>query len=82
MSEPFSPRPDHFPEDIQDDLGLTVPSGEPLDDGDGPDVLEESDTTEPSLESEIAHEGTQRFRTPHAGDALDDEQLAADLDAE
>ncbi|MBK4346535.1 hypothetical protein [Lacisediminihabitans changchengi] len=85
MSEPFSPRPDPFreddrPENIKDDLGLRVASGEPLDDGDGPDVLEEDGEQEPTLESEIAREGAPRFRTPHPGEKLSDEQLAADLD--
>jgi hypothetical protein len=80
MSEPFSPRPDSFPEDIQDDLGLSVASGEPLDDGDGPDVLDEAEHDETTLASEIAREGAPRFRTPRAGEALTAEQLADDLD--
>jgi len=67
MSEPSSPRLDRF---------------DPLEDGDGPDVLEQPGSPEPSLRSEIEQEGDIPFRVPEVGEQLSDEQLADELDAE
>ncbi|MET0805515.1 MAG: hypothetical protein ABWX66_04880 [Lacisediminihabitans sp.] len=67
MSEPFAPHPDRF---------------DPLEDGDGPDVLEQPASPEPSLESEIDREGVIPFRVPEVGEELTVEQLTDELDAE
>ena len=64
--------------------GLYTPdeSSEPLDDGDGPDVLEQPASPEPTIRSEIDREGVIPIRVPEVGEQLSEEQLAAEIDPE
>jgi len=67
MSDAFSPSPDRF---------------DPLEDGDGPDVLEQPASPEPTLDSEIEREGVIPFHIPEVGEQLTEEQLTTELNAE
>jgi len=70
------------PENTTGDLDSQSLSGEPLDDGDGPDVLEQQSSPEPTLLSEIEREGVIPIRVPEVGEQLSEEQLTAELDSE
>jgi hypothetical protein len=70
-SDPLSPLPFHFPEDIDGDLGLHIGPA------DGPDVLEEGDESEPDLDS-IELNRHIPLRRPDIGEHLTVEQLEAE----
>ena len=70
-SDPLSPTPYHFPEDIDGDLGLRIGPA------DGPDVLEESDDAEPELDSIKLNQHIP-LRRPDVGEHLTVEQLKAE----
>ena len=73
-SDPLSPTPYHFPEDIDGDLGLQIGPA------DGPDVLEEADDTEPALDSVVLNQHIP-LRRPTVGDRLTAEQLEAETES-
>jgi hypothetical protein len=73
-SDPLSPLPYHFPEDIDGDLGLQIGPA------DGPDVLEEADDTEPELDSVVLNQHIP-LRRPTVGDRLTAEQLEAESES-
>ena len=73
-SDPLSPLPFHFPEDIDGDLGLRIGPA------DGPDVLEEGDETEPDLDS-IELNRHISLRRPTVGERLTVEQLEAETES-